>query len=240
MLLARPRSEECSARQGPRTRARQRARGRQQDRARQAQGDGRVRQIRLQHRRGPGGPAAAWCPRDAERRRSGGSGRGSERAQDSDDRPAHAAAASGRPGCGCAQRTGVPGDHPVRSGPRPGRHRFHGPAQAAGPARPHARSGRQAGQRARHRGGGRRGACLGAEGRAGGRGQGRAGGPHAGRRTPGAAAPGRRWLASAARARCGSAATRFAGRRPPGYARNPDHRPSRPGRRHPSGHPRSR
>jgi hypothetical protein len=212
VLLARPRSEECSARQGPRTRAREGARGRQQDRSRQAQRDGRVRQIRVQHGRGPGGPAVAWRPRGGIR--SGGvrpvraeCPRAQRRSTDPAQRATTTAASAHRPGRGCAQRTHVPGT--VARSVRP--------SEAAGsqPSGPHARSGRQAGERPRHRGRGRRGTCLGAQGRAGGRGQGRSGRPHPGCRTPGAAAPGRRWLAStAARPERGPAASGFTGRGP--------------------------
>src|SRR5690606_23875291 len=52
-------SEECSGRQGPSTRACEGARRREQDRARQAEGDGRVREVSVEHRRGARGPEAA-------------------------------------------------------------------------------------------------------------------------------------------------------------------------------------
>jgi len=238
VLLARPRSEECSARQGPRTRARQRARGRQQDRSRQAQGDGRVRQIRIQHRRGPGGPAASWCPRGVERQQRSGARRGAERTgwtsyHYGDDRATDPAASSLRSGLECAGRALVAGTH---AGPRR-------PAQAAGsrPSGPAARSGREAGQRPRHRGGGRRGACLGAEGRAGSRRPGRSGCPYPGRRAPGAAASGRQHVPSAApRPRHGSAASGLPGRRSSRCPGRAQRRPSRPGRWRPSAGPWSR
>ena len=235
MLLARPRSEECSARQGPRTRARKGARGRQQDRSRQAQGDGRVRQIRVQHGRGPGGPAAARCPRGWFRPRGGPRPVGIERIRvrrrpsgPTNQRAATAAAPAHRSRGGraqCAQCTDLPG--PVAGCVRA--------SQAAGrrPSGPDARPGRQAGERSRHRGGGRRGARLGAQGRAGGRGQGRSGRPHPGCRASCSAAAGggppERWPAS--RPRRGSAAPGFAGRRSSGCSRRAGQRPASRSRR---------